>query len=111
MAKKKVNWEDRRNGKKGRQRLKKVKSSTTASTDRESERNQQAIEGTKQFNRAVKNINKSLKYLKKASVCLMDVRVLETEQCKTIFKIRDDLFKGVDKLQDDFDKRMGVDWT
>ena len=69
------------------------------------------LKGTKQFNKAVKHINKSIKHLKKAGVCLMDVKILKTEQCKTIFKIRDDLNSGVDKLQDDYDKKMGEDWS
>jgi len=64
----------------------------------------------KQFGKAIKHINKSLKHLKKGSNYLMDVHTLKTKECKTIFEIRDELFSGLDKLQDDFEKRTGENW-
>jgi len=102
---KKGKWVDKRKKKKTLADYKARKEITGAER-----RDAQSAVDIKQFNRAIKHINKSLRHLKKASTCLMDVHVLKSEECKTIFKIRDELFRGSEKLQDDFDKNMGERW-
>lgn len=75
-----------------------------------SEREVQMEADLKNFNNAIKNLEKSRRYLKKCINKLMNLKILKANDISHILNLNDQLTESIDKLKVNLNKKIGEVW-